>query len=139
MSELKTQPTSADVEEFIASVDHPQRRADAEALLEIFAKITNQPPIMWGPSIIGYGTYKYKTKDGKEHEFMRGGFSPRKQNMSVYVGAAMSADPNILDGLGKYKTGKSCLYFTQLKNIDQDKLEQIIRADVEEMNKRYPE
>lgn len=138
MAELKTQPTSEDVLTFIASIDNEQRRKDAEAVLALYRDITGEEAVMWGPSIIGFGSYQYQNKDGKQHSFLRSGFSPRKQNMTVYVGAGMSEHPELLEGLGKHKTSKACLYFTKLSSVDQEKLIAIIKADLEVMNRRYP-
>jgi len=108
------------------------------ALLAVYEDITQQPAVMWGSSIIGFGTYQYKTKDGSTNTFLRSGFSPRIKNMSVYIGAAMSVYPELLDGLGKHSRSKACLYFTKLANVDELVLRKLIKADLDIMNQRYP-
>ncbi|MFC3095428.1 DUF1801 domain-containing protein [Alteromonas sediminis] len=138
MAEPKTRPTDIDVVSFIHTVENEQRKEDAFQLLEWFISITGQQPVMWGDSIIGFGQYRYANRDGREHTFFRSGFSPRKQNMSVYVGAGMSAYPELLDGLGKHSRSKACLYFTKLANVDETALKKLIRADLDTMNLRYP-
>jgi len=138
LSALKTQATNEDVHSFIRSVQNKQRQLDTMALLAIYESITQQPAVMWGTSIIGFGTYQYKTKDGQTNTFLRSGFSPRIKNMSVYVGAAMSAYPELLDGLGKHSRSKACLYFTKLANVDELVLRKLIKADLDIMNQRYP-
>lgn len=139
MSELKTRPTDAAVADFIQSVENKRRREDAWLLLKLFKSVTGKDPVMWGPSIIGYGTYTYTLANGKQNQFMRSGFSPRKQNMSVYVGAGMSENPQLLERLGKHKTSKACLYINKLDDIDLSVLEELIRADLAVMEQRYPE
>lgn len=139
MSDLKTRPTDATAEEFIQSVDNARRQEDAFVLLEIFNRITGEKPVMWGPSIIGYGSYTYTLANGKHNQFMRTGFSPRKQNMTIYVSAGFSENPGLLERLGKHKTSKACLYINKLADIDLVVLEDLIKADLAVMEKRYPE
>ena len=139
MADIKTKATHESAEAFVDAVENNRRREDAKVLLSLFAKITGKPAVMWGPSIIGYGNYTYELADGSKAPFLRSGFSPRKQNLSIYVGAGMSANPELLKNLGKHKTSKACLYINKLADIDMDVLEAIIQADLAEMNKRYPE
>jgi hypothetical protein len=139
MNENKTQPTQVSPADFIASVEHPGRRADAQVLLEMMTRITGEAPRMWGPSIIGFGQYHYRYDSGREGDFMRTGFSPRKANMVVYILPGYTDFSAILDRLGKHKLGKSCLYINKLDDIDLDVLEELIRAGLADMAKRYPE
>ena len=138
MSENTTQPTDVDPRAFIASVEHPTRRADALTLLELMQKITGWQAQMWGSSIIGFGQYHYKYDSGREGDFMRTGFSPRKTNMVVYIMPGYTNFDPILARLGKHKLGKSCLYINKLADVDLDVLEELIRAGLADMEKKYP-
>ncbi|NJM50551.1 MAG: DUF1801 domain-containing protein [Sphingomonadales bacterium] len=120
------------------------RREDARILLALFEKVTSLPPKMWGGTIIGFGCYHYRYESGREGDSMRCGFSPRKANMVVYLiggyenpetGAKMDA---LRTGLGKHKTGKSCLYLGQLSSVDLDILAEMIRTDMAYMDAKYP-
>lgn len=139
MAENKTQPNSLSVREFVRSVEHQQRRQDAFRLLDIFAEVTQQPAVLWGENIIGYGRYQYQTADKKTHDFMRTGFSPRKQNLALYIMVGFSQFEEKMQALGKFKTGKSCLYINKLSDIDEAVLRALISLSVAEMAKRYPE
>ncbi len=138
-SENKTQPTAVSPVEFVARVDHPVRRADAETLLNLFDEITGLAPRMWGPSIIGYGQYHYKYESGREGDFMMTGFSPRKQNLSVYILPGYTDYSDYLDRLGKHKLGKSCLYINKLSDVDMAVLRALIEAGFKDMKARYPD
>lgn len=141
-NDAKTVPGSADVDSFIQAVADDGRREDAGQLLQIYADITGQPATLWGPSIIGFGQYHYRYDSGREGIMCRGGFSPRKANMVVYL---MSGYDNpeselgaMLARLGKHKLGKSCLYLGRLKTIDLDVLREMIAYDWDWMNRKYP-
>lgn len=138
-SNNKTVPTALSPEAFIASVENKRRRNDAEALLTFFNQVTGLQPVMWGPSIIGYGRYHYKYESGREGEFMLTGFSPRKQNMSVYImpGYRYGEMQELLAKLGKHKLGKSCLYINKLADIELEVLAEIVRAGVTYMRENY--
>lgn len=138
MPENKTQPTQISPRDFIACVEHPTRRDDALTLLALMEKITGWEATMWGASIIGFGTYKYQTADKKWHEFMRTGFSPRKSNLVCYIMPGYTNFDPILERLGKHKLGKSCLYLNKLADVDMDVLEELIRAGLDDMEKKYP-
>lgn len=138
MSENKTRPTEMAPADFIATVEHPTRRSDAETLLALMSKVTGWEPKMWGPAIIGYGEYHYKYESGREGDFMRTGFSPRKQNMVVYIMPGYTNFDPILDRLGKHKKGKSCLYINKLADVDLEVLEELIQAGLDDMAKKYP-
>jgi Domain of unknown function (DU1801) len=143
-AELKTKPTDADVVKFIAGVDNETRRADAERLLEIYAASTGMEPKMWGPSIIGYGSYHYKYDSGREGDMCRAGFSPRKGNISLYLmGGYCNPDTQAkMDALraklGKHKTGASCLYINKLADVDVDVLKEMVKLDLAWMDEKYP-
>lgn len=138
MSENKTQGTEASVEDFLDQVEHPTRRADAIELNRIFQEVTGWQPRMWGPSIVGYGAYHYVYDSGREGDFLATGFSPRKQNLSVYIMPGYTDFSHILKDLGKYKIGKSCLYINKLADVDADVLKTLIRAGVDDLNKKWP-
>ena len=136
-SDNKTQPTTVSPREFVATIEHPVRRADAEALLDLFARVTGMTARMWGPSIIGYGVYHYRYASGREGDFLMTGFSPRKANLVFYIMPGYAEMGEMLDRLGKYRLGKSCLYVNKLADIDLDVLEEIILAGIEDVRARY--
>lgn len=131
MAELKTRPTDASVEEFLNKVEDDKKRTDAFKLLEIFKAVTGEEPTMWGDSIVGFGTYVYKYANGRELEWMECGFSPRKQNLTIYIMTGFDGFGEALGKLGKNKTGKSCLYINKLEDINKDVLAELIRSSVE--------
>ena len=126
MAELKTQPTDASVEDFIASVENKTRRADAEKTLEMFKRITGETPVMWGPAIIGFGVAPYRYPDGREIDWPIVGFSPRKQSMTLYVICSSPKQPALLAKLGKHTTSVSCLYINKLADVDMRVLEAVV-------------
>ncbi len=139
MSDLKTRPTDASVEAFIDAVDHPRRREDAHILLDLMRRVTGEKPVMWGPAIVGFGRYSYRYASGKEYDWPIVGFSPRKQNLSIYILIGFGECEDLLFRLGKHKTGKSCLYINKLADVDMDVLETLVRTTVAEMKRRYPD
>lgn len=145
MAELKTQKTAVDPADFIASVEPETKRNDARILDALFRRVTGEVPTMWGPSIIGYGDYKTTYASGRKVHYLRAGFSPRKAKHSIYLMGGYcdpetgSAQAEALRRLGKFTRGKACLYINKLADVDLDVLEEIIRADWEEMNRRYPD
>ncbi|MEJ6397496.1 DUF1801 domain-containing protein [Yoonia sp. 208BN28-4] len=138
MADNKTVATAQSVTDFIASIDHPVRRADAETLHQLFRDETGWTPRMWGPTIIGYGEYHYTYDTGREGDFLATGFSPRKANQSIYVMPGYANFQPILDRLGKHKMGKSCLYVNKLADIDLDVLRELIRAGLTDLAAKYP-
>ena len=138
MAANKTTETDASVAEFIQSVEHATRRADAVVLDEMFRKITGWTPRMWGPTIVGYGSYHYVYDSGREGDSLACGFSPRKASQSIYVVPGYQDYGHILDRLGKYKIGKSCLYITKLADVDMGVLEELVRAGLDDLAKKYP-
>ena len=138
MTQSKTQPTPQSVADFLQSIEHPVRRADALALDTLFRQITGWQPQMWGPTIIGYGQYHYVYDSGREGDFLATGFSPRKANLSVYIMPGYADFNDILARLGKHKIGKSCLYINKLADIDTDVLAELIRAGLADLDKKWP-
>jgi hypothetical protein len=145
MAEAKTQVTDVDPAEFIAAVEPERKRNEAEELDALFRRITGEEPKMWGPSIIGYGSYRTTYASGREVHWMRTGFSPRKAKHSLYLmggycdEATGERRDELLAKLGKYKTGKSCLYVNKLADVDTEVLEALVRNDWEGMKRRYPD
>lgn len=145
MAEAKTRVTGTSVKAFIATVEPPARRAEAEVLDALFRRVTGEAPRMWGPSIIGYGEYRSTYESGREVHWMRSGFSPRKAKHSLYLQGGYCDDmaaagrAEKLARLGKHSTGKSCLYVNRLADIDLAVLEEIIAADLEAMRRLFPE
>lgn len=126
MAENKTAPTDVSVEAFLASVEHPVRRQDGETVVELMRDITGQEPVMWGPSIIGFGSYHYKYASGHEGDAAAVGFSPRKGNLALYGLTYAPESAPLLERLGKHKTGAACLYVNKLADIDLDVLKELI-------------
>ncbi|MFK8163157.1 MAG: DUF1801 domain-containing protein [Lewinella sp.] len=127
----KTQPTEIQPVDFIAAVENEQKRKDAEWILQMMEEVTGEPPKMWGPSIIGFGTYHYVYESGREGDWMLTGFSPRKTAMSVYLMGDLEEEQEILEKLGKHKIGKSCLYIKKLSDVDLDVLREIVERSVQ--------
>lgn len=138
MSKNKTQPTHADVHAFLDGVADEQKRADSYRLLEIMEEITGEPPVMWGSSIVGFGKYHYRYESGREGDFFLAGFSPRKQALTLYIMAGFSRYDELMARLGKYKTGKSCLYIKRLADVDEEVLRTLIAESVAWMRQKYP-
>src|ERR1041384_710398 len=128
--ELKTKLNDASVEDFINSVEDEQKRADSFAVLEMMRKATKAEPQMWGASIVGFGTRKYKYSDGREAEWMMIGFSPRKTNLTLYLLDGTPEQQKLLDKLGKHSTGKGCLYIKRLSDLDQKVLKDLVSDTV---------
>jgi hypothetical protein len=130
MSETKTKPTAASVKKFIESVADQQKREDALEILEMLQRVTKLEATMWGASIIGFGSVHYKYESGREGDICKIGFSPRKQNISLYLPGGHPAYANELKKLGKHKTGKGCLYINKLAEIDKAMLQQIFEKSM---------
>lgn len=132
----KTVETDGSVSNFLRKVDHQQRKRDSEFLLELMSKITGEEAKMWGKSIVGFGKYHYKYKSGREGDFMKVGFSPRKQSMTLYIMPGFERYEDLLSQLGKHKTGKSCLYVNKL-SVNSDVLEKLIQESFDYMSEKY--
>lgn len=138
MAQNKTVATSDSVADFIATVADVRKRAESEVLLEMMTRLSGYQPKMWGPALVGFGEYHYKYKTGREGDFIRIGFAPRKANLAMHMLAGFAHQQERLARLGKFKTGVSCLYVTRLANIDLDVLEEIIVENMAAMNRMYP-
>ena len=138
MTQNKTVQTGASVDDFIASIEHPTRRQDALALVDLFSKTTEFCPKMWGDSIVGFGQYHYRYASGREGDFLATGFSPRKSNLSIYIMPSYGDFSKILNDLGKHKLGKSCLYVNKLADIDLDVLQKLIVAGIARSDEIWP-
>jgi len=140
MAELKTKQTSADVTDFInAFADTEQKRKDSFELVKLMQEFTGCEPKMWGPSIIGFGMYHYKSdRSRQEGDWPLVGFSPRKAAISLYVYTGAAEQEHLLTGLGKFKMGKGCIYVKKLADIDQEVLKKLMGATIEYLKKRYP-
>lgn len=133
MSDLKTKKNDSDVRAFLESVENERRKQDSFAILDIMEDITGKTPKMWGGSIIGFGSYHYTYDSGREGDWFVTGFSPRKQNLSLYIMGGFDAYDDLLSRLGKHKIGKSCLYVNKLADVDMDVLKSLIAASVQHM------
>ena len=138
MAENKTKATDASVEAFLAAVEPEQRRIDGRVLLEMMARITGEPPKMWGPSIIGFGQYHYRYESGREGDMPRIGFSPRKAQLVLYLADGFAGRDALFARLGKHSTSKACLYINKLADVDLAVLEALMVESFEYMRKAYP-
>lgn len=128
MTEVKTKPTKESVTKFIKSIKPKEKKLDSLALLKLFTKVTGEKPIMWGTSMVGFGKYHYKSeRSTQEGDWFHVGFSPRKQNLTLYILAWKMEDPKLLAKLGKYKRGGGCLYINRLSDIDEKVLAKLIK------------
>ena len=133
MAENKTAPTDVPVDVFLASVEHPVRRRDGETVLRLMREVTGEEPVMWGPSIIGFGSYHYKYASGREGDAAAVGFSPRKANLALYGLTYAPGSAPLLERLGKHKTGAACLYINKLADIDLDVLRELVQLGYRHM------
>jgi hypothetical protein len=138
MAELKTQPTNQDVTEFLNSIPDERKREDCFAVLQLMREVTQEEPKMWGSSMVGFGHYHYKYASGHEGDAFVTGFSPRKQNLTLYMMAGFEQYDDLMQKLGKYTTGKSCLYVKRLSDIDMEVLRELVQRSVERMARTYP-
>ena len=135
MAKSKTKPTKVSPAAFIATVANEQRRKDSKELIAMMRDITGEPPKMWGPSIVGFGTYHYVYESGREGDICLTGFSPRKPSLVLYVGAAFK-DTALMSKLGKYTTGKGCLYIKRLDDVDRNVLRDVVTKTVKDARTR---
>ena len=135
-ADIKTKQTDVSPTAFINQVEDEQKRKDAHELVALMKKITGKPPKMWGPSIVGFGTYHYKYASGREGDMPLTGFSPRKASLVLYLGPGLQ-DKELTGKLGKHKTGKGCLYINKLDDVDRDVLRELVTKSVAEMRKRF--
>jgi hypothetical protein len=137
MAELKTKPTSTSVAAFLEAIDNPSRADDARTIKALMERLTGEKPKMWGPSIVGFGNYHYKYDSGHEGDFFITGFSPRKKALTLYIMPGFGRYDGLMARLGKYKTGKSCLYINKLSDVDMDVLEELIASSYAWMRENY--
>ncbi|HET6854604.1 MAG TPA: DUF1801 domain-containing protein [Pyrinomonadaceae bacterium] len=137
MPENKTKPTDANVEDYIASRANEQQRTDCQELMALLAMVTKQSPRMWGPSIVGYGSYRYTYESGRTGEAPLTGFAIRGRELVVYLVAEGDRQKVLLSELGKHRMGKACLYFKQLADLDKSVLKQLVTNSVADVRRRY--
>jgi len=137
MAKLKTKQTEASVAEFLEGVDDPRKREDAREVMALMKDVTRKRPKMWGTSIVGFGSYHYRYQSGQEGDWPVTGFSPRKQYLTVYIMPGFTRYASLMKKLGKYKTGKSCLYLKNLDNVDRKVLHRLVARSVADMKKMY--
>jgi hypothetical protein len=136
MAENKTKPTDASVDDYIASRASEQQHADCRQLMTLLEQVTQQPPKMWGPSIVGYGSYRYTYASGRTGEAPLAGFAIRGRELVLYITAEDEAQRQLLSKLGKHRIGKSCLYFKRLADLDYSVLEQLVTNSVSAVEQR---
>jgi hypothetical protein len=135
MAELKTKRNQGDVEAFLNSVPDEKKRQDSFTVLELMKQVTGKKPEMWGDSIVGFGSYHYKYTSGREGDWFVTGFSPRKQNLTLYIMPGFDKYDTLLSKLGKHSTGKSCLYIKKIEDVDVDVLKELVKQSVAHMEK----
>ncbi len=138
MAELKTQKNDADVEAFLNNVEPDKKRQDSFAIMNLMQEVTGEEPVMWGPSIVGFGSYRFKYESGRTGEWMLVGFAPRKQNLTLYIMPGFEHYDQLLSKLGKFSTGKSCLYIKKMEDVDEGVLRNLVHQSVEHMKKTNP-
>ena len=137
MAENKTSVTGASVKDYIASRANPQQSSDCRELMALFKKVTRHSPRMWGPSIIGYGSYRYTYESGRTGESPLAAFAIRGRELVVYLMAEGEEQRSLLSRLGKHKMGKSCLYFKQLADLDRSALEKLVAGSIADLRRRH--
>lgn len=137
MAELKTKPSNKSVKAFVDALPDERKRRDARAVMKLMKNATGKQPKLWGTNMVGYGLYRYEYASGHAGEWFVTGFAPRKQNLTIYIMSGFSKFKPLMKKLGKYKTGKSCLYLNKLDDVDKDVLQELITKSVELMAKQY--
>ena len=133
MAEPKTRKNNKSVAQFLNSIKDEKKRKESKAIVKLMEEATKEKPAMWGDSIIGFGSYHYKYASGREGDWMKAGFSPRKQNLTVYIMTDFDKYADLFKKLGKHKTGKCCLYINKLDDIDTQVLKQLVKKSVQGM------
>lgn len=136
MAENKTIPTANDVGVFLANIENVQKQRDSKRLVEIMQEISGQKPILWGPSIVGFGSYHYKYASGREGDAPILGFSPRKAQLTIYIADGFDAHGDLLETLGKHKTSVGCLYVNTLDDVDEDVLRELLVRSYKHMTEK---
>jgi hypothetical protein len=137
MSGNKTRPTGEAVETFLSEVADPDRQADCREVARLMEDVVGEAPAMWGGSMVGFGSYHYRYESGREGDWFLTGFSPRKNDLTLYITAGFARYPELMKRLGKYRTGKSCLYLKRLADVDRDALAELVRKSVADMRARH--
>ncbi len=138
MSEPKTKPTEVSAESHIAAIANEEQRSDAQTLVALMRRVTGQEPVMWGPSIVGFGSYHYKYASGHEGDSALAGFAARGKELVVYIAEGFEGRDVLLARLGKHKTGKVCVYIRRLANVDLKVLETLVAQSIADTKRRYP-
>jgi len=138
MAELKTKPNDQNVEAFLNGVADEKKRRDCYTILELMKQVTGKEPKMWGDSIVGFGSYHYRYKSGRQGDWFLAGFSPRKQNLTLYIMSGFDQYDALLEKLGTFKSGKSCLYIKKVEDIDLPTLRELVEQSVEHMVESNP-
>ncbi len=131
MAELKTKQNDGSVDEFIQGIADEGRRSDSQRLVELMSSVTGDEPVMWGDNIVGFGKHHYKYESGREGDWFCVGFSPRKQTLTIYLTYGFEEQRELLQRLGKHKTGKACLYLSKLEGVDMEALRELVRVSAE--------
>lgn len=139
MSEAKTRPTDTPLQSYLDGIADPQRRSDCAQLATVMQRLSGCPPVLWGGSIVGFGSYRYRYDSGREGEFCVVGFSSRRDSISLYLLAGFDGAAALLQQLGKHKTGKACLYIKRLADVQPTVLEQLIQSSIDETRRRWPD
>ncbi len=139
MSKLKTKPTKVSAESHIAAITNEEQRSDAQTLVDLMRRVTGQEPVMWGPSIVGFGSYHYKYASGHEGESAPAAFAVRGRELVVYIAESFEGRDVLLAKLGKHKTGKVCVYMRRLADVDLNVLETLVTRSVAEAKRLYPQ
>ncbi|MFM8174023.1 MAG: DUF1801 domain-containing protein [Pirellulaceae bacterium] len=137
MSDAKTRPTDQSVEAFLSSVEDPAKQADCRQMVSIMSKVTKSSPVLWGDSLVGFGVYHYRYASGHEGDWPLTAFAPRKRGLAIYLNCSLESEGELLQRLGKFKHGKSCLNVRSLEDIDLKVLAQLIRNSVSSLKKQY--
>ncbi|MGD9900549.1 MAG: DUF1801 domain-containing protein [Calditrichaceae bacterium] len=137
MAELKTKKNNQSVKEFLDRVEDTRKREDSYKILDLMKKVTGDEPVMWGDSLIGFGSYHYKYESGREGDWFLTGFSPRKQNLTLYIMSGFSKYDELMQQLGKYKTGKACLYIKTLDDVNMDVLKELVTLSAKYISGAY--
>ena len=138
MAELKTKKSNLSVDTFLQKVDDSEKREDCFKIVKLMQEVTQEEPKMWGTSIVGFGAYHYKYKTGREGDWFLIGFSPRKKNLTLYIMAGFARYEALLKDLGKFSTGKSCLYINKFSDVNTNTLKELATASVQHMKEQYP-
>jgi hypothetical protein len=137
MAELETTPHAGSVAQFLAAITDAQQRADAETVIELMRELSECEPQMWGAGIIGFGSYHYVYESGRELDWFAVGLSPRARNLTLYIMSGFAEEQELLARLGKYKTGKSCLYINKLAEVDREVLRELVQCSIDYVRGKY--